>query len=175
MLRKIIDKVKEIDKALGIPNWLVGLLALIFIFRIPSFFGPYFYGDEMIYLTLGNAVRHGLTLYKQIHDNKPPLLYLTAAVAGNLFWFKAILAFWMIGTIIAFWHLTKDLFKENSLAQKVSIIIFAVLTTIPLFEGNIVNAELFLIGPIILAFVYLLAKPTYRNIFLSGLLFAVEI
>src|SRR5258708_4442221 len=165
-LHKLISEIEP-------PNWVMAIMALVLLTRIPSFFEPYFYGDEMIYLTLGNAVRHGLTLYKQIHDNKPPLLYLTAAVAGNLFWFKAILAFWMLGTIIAFWHLTKELFKENSLAQKVSIIIFAVLTTIPLFEGNIVNAELFLIGPIILAFVYLLAKPTYRNIFLSGLLFAV--
>src|SRR5258708_33232465 len=170
MLRKIIDKVKEIDKALGIPNWLVGLLALIFIFRIPSFFEPYYYGDEMIYLTLGNAVRHGLTLYKQIHDNKPPLLYLTAAIAGNLFWFKAILAIWMLATCVAFFQLTRILFEKNKLAQKVSVIIFAILTTIPLFEGNIVNAELFLIGPIIIAMVLLLQK---RGTLVAGLLLVI--
>jgi MFS superfamily sulfate permease-like transporter len=74
----------------NLPNWLLGILALIFILRIPSFFEPYYYGDEMVYLTLGQGVRQGLTLYKDIHDNKPPLLYLTAAVAGNLFWFKVI-------------------------------------------------------------------------------------
>src|SRR5216684_7424099 len=108
------------------PNWVMGIMALVLLARIPSFFEPYYYGDEMIYLTLGNAIRHGLTLYKQIHDNKPPLLYLTAAVAGNLFWFKAILAFWMIATTICFWKLTETLFKENKLAQKVAVVIFAI-------------------------------------------------
>src|SRR5258708_39855753 len=113
MLRKIIDKVKEIDKALGIPNWLVGLLALIFIFRIPSFFEPYSYGDEMIYLTLGNAIRHGVPLYQGIHDNKPPLLYLLAAFSENLFWFKAILAGWSIVTIFIFWKFTEFFFPKK--------------------------------------------------------------
>lgn len=155
------------------PNWVMGIMALVLLTRIPTFFEPYFYGDEMIYLTLGNAVHQGLTLYKQIHDNKPPLLYMTAALAGNLFWLKAILAFWMLATLITFWHLAKELFKDNPLAQKVSVIVFAILTTIPLFEGNIVNAELFLIGPIILAIFILLSKPTIRNIFISGLLFGV--
>ncbi len=165
--------IKKILNIIELPNWLVATLGGVLLFRIPSFFEPYSYGDEMIYLTLGNAIRRGLTLYQQIHDNKPPLLYLTAAVAGNLFWFKAILCFWMLGTTIAFWHLVKNLFKENKLAQKISVIIFAILTTIPLFEGNIVNAELFLIGPIIIALTILLTKPTYKNIFLSGILFAI--
>ena len=155
------------------PKWVLLILALVVLARIPSFFEPYYYGDEMIYLTLGNAMRHGLTLYKVVHDNKPPLIYLTAALAGNLFWFKAILSFWMLATISAFWHLIKNLFPNSKLAQKVSVIFFAILTTIPLFEGNIVNAELFLIGPIILAFVLLLTNPSIRNLFLAGLLFGL--
>src|SRR5579859_2378355 len=141
MFTKAINKIKEFDRRLGIPNWLIPVFVSIFALRIPSFFEPYYYGDEMIYVTLGNAIRHGLTLYKQIHDNKPPLLYYTAAAAGNLFWFKAILAFWMIATTICFWKLTETLFKENKMAQKVAVVIFAILTTIPLFEGNIINAE----------------------------------
>src|SRR5260221_933611 len=165
-LHKLITKIEP-------PNWVCAIIALVVLFRVPSFFEPYYYGDEMIYLTLGNGVRHGLTLYKQIFDNKPPLIYLTAAIAGNLFWFKAILAFWMIATTIIFWHLVAQLFKENKLAQKVAVIVFAIFTTIPLFEGNIVNAELFLIGPIILGLTILLSKPTYKNIFLAGMIFAV--
>ncbi len=164
-LHKLITRIEP-------PHWVLAIIAFIVLFRIPSFFEPYFYGDEMIYMTLGLGIRRGLTLYKQIFDNKPPLIYFTAALAGNLFWFKAILAFWMIATTICFWHLVKDLFKENKLAQHVSVIIFAIFTTIPLFEGNIVNAELFLIGPIILGLTILLSKPTYKNIFLSGMIFA---
>src|SRR4030067_1377709 len=105
-LGKLLDKIHT-------PNWLVAVFAVVIILRIPSFFEPFSYGDEMIYLTLGEGVRQGMTLYKDIHDNKPPLLYLTAAVAGNVFWFKAILAFWNIITIVFFWHLAKALFTKN--------------------------------------------------------------
>ncbi len=167
-----LHKIGDILHLPDMPNWLVGILALILILRVPSFFEPYYYGDEMIYLTLGQGVRQGLTLYKDIFDNKPPLLYLTAGVAGNLFWFKAILAFWSLGTVFVFYKLSKLLFGQNEKAQKIATIIFAVLTTIPLLEGNIVNAELFMIGPSILALLLLLGTNlTLKKVFFAGLLF----
>lgn len=166
---------KKFLKKLHLPTWLCILLAVVLILRIPTFFEPYSYGDETIYLTLGEAVRQDVPLYGGIHDNKPPLLYLTAAVAGNLFWFKAILAFWMLATTVVFWKFTKALFPKKGKLQKVSTIIFAILTTIPLLEGNIANAELFMIGPTILAF-YLLwtRKLTTKVLFVSGLLFSIS-
>ncbi len=173
MVRKIIQKIKEIDRKLGIPNWLCYLMGAALILRIPSFFEPYSYGDEMIYLTLGEGIRKGLTLYRDIHDNKPPLIYLIAAVAGSLVWLKIILAFWMIVTVFLFWKLTTILFEKNTKLQKIATIIFALLTTLPLLEGNIVNSELFLIGPIIASFIILLSNPSYKKIFLGGLLFSV--
>src|SRR4030066_557978 len=97
----------------SLPNWLIGVLALVFILRIPSFFEPYYYGDEMVYMTLGQGVSQSVTLYKDIYDNKPPLLYLAAAVAGSLFWFKVILTFWNLITIVFFYKLAKFLFEKN--------------------------------------------------------------
>ncbi len=128
----------------------------------------------MIYLVLGNGIRQGLTLYKDLHDNKPPLLYLTAAIAGNLFWFKVILAFWNLVTIYYFWKLVRHLFPKNSRLQKISTFFFAALTTLPILEGNIANAELFFIGPIIIGFWLLLSKTaTFKNLFVSGVLFSI--
>src|SRR3989344_6083860 len=141
-----------------LPNWVISILALVLILRIPSFFEPYYYGDEMIYMTLGQGVRQGMTLYKDLHDNKPPLLYLTAAISENLFWFKAILAFWSLLTVALFYKLSVVLFEKNLKAHKVATLLFAILTTIPLLEGNIANAELFMLGPTILAFLFLLGK-----------------
>ena len=155
---KILEKIH-------LPNWLVGVLALVLLLRIPSFFEPYYYGDEMIYLTLGQGVRQGLTLYAQIFDNKPPLLYLTAAIAGNLFWFKVILAFWSLTAVVTFWKLAKG---------KVATLIFALAITLPLLEGNTVNAELFMILPSLLAFYFLLSKTlTPKLLILSGALFGI--
>jgi hypothetical protein len=158
-----------------LPTWLCILLAIVLILRIPSFFEPYSYGDEMIYLTLGEAVRQGKTLYLAAHDNKPPLLYLIAALAGNLFWFKAILAFWMLATTVLFWKFVQALFPKKDMLHKVSTIAFALLTTLPLLEGNIANAELFMVGPTIGAFYILWTKKlTSKNLFYAGLLFSVS-
>jgi 4-amino-4-deoxy-L-arabinose transferase-like glycosyltransferase len=164
---------KKLIAKTHIPVWLAVILALVIILRIPSFFEPFAYGDEMIYLTLGEGVRQGLTLYKDIHDNKPPLLYLVAAVAGSVFWFKAILAFWNLITIVLFWHLARALFPNKEKLQKIATAIFAILTTIPLLEGHIANAEIFMIGPTIAAFLILLTrKLNFKNVFGAGLLFS---
>ncbi len=157
-----------------LPAWVVGILAIVLILRIPSFFEPYYYGDEMIYLTLGQGVRQGLILFKDIHDNKPPLLYLTAAIAGNLFWFKAILCFWSMFTVAFFYKLAAKLFEKNVRVQMVSTSLFAILTTIPLFEGNIVNAELFMIGFTLIALYILLSEGlSSKKIFFAGFLFGI--
>ncbi len=128
----------------------------------------------MIYLNLGQGVRQGVTLYKDLHDNKPPLLYWTAAVAGNLFWFKAILAAWSLATIILFYRLAVKLFEKNPKAQKISVLIFAISTTLPILEGSTVNSELFMIGFTVWAFIILLGEGlTPRKIFAAGFLLGI--
>lgn len=168
------NKIAKILNKIHLPRWLTILLAIVLILRIPSFFEPYSYGDEMIYLTLGEAIRRGVPLYKGIHDNKPPLLYILAAIAGSLFWFKVILAAWSLATIVLFWKLSQTLFPKKTKLQRLATIIFAILTTIPLLEGNIANAELFMIGPIMAAFLILLSKKlNFKNLFSAGVLFSL--
>jgi len=168
-------KIKRLFNFFHTPTWLFFLLLLILILRIPSLFEPYSYGDEMIYLTLGQGIRKGLLLYKEIYDNKPPLIYLLAAISGNLFWFKAILAIWNLLTIYFFWRLTLFLFPKSQKASAVATTLFALFTTLPLLEGNIVNAEIFMIGPTILAFFLIFFfGPTPTIIFISGILFSVS-
>jgi len=165
---------RKIHDLFHIPNWLFFVLFAVVILRIPNFFEPYSYGDETIYLTLGQGIRKGFTLYKDLHDNKPPLLYVTAAFAGNLFWFKAVLLITsLIGTAI-FHRFCEKLFPKIKYFAVVSTIIFAILITLPFFEGNIVNAENLMIVPTFAAFYILLfKKDTNKNIFLSGLLFSI--
>lgn len=166
---------KKIICKLETPLWLFLLLFVVLILRIPSFFEPYSYGDEMIYLTLGNAIRKGVSLYSQIHDNKPPLLYLVAAAAENLFWFRAILAIWHMLTVFIFWKLVSFLYSKNNRLQIVATSVFAISTTIPLLEGNIPNAEMFMIGTTILSFYILLAKKTtILNLIFAGFLLSLS-
>lgn len=169
-----MERIKKIISKIDTPLWLEILFAVLLLLRIPSFLEPYNYGDEMIYLTLGEGVRQGVPLYLGLHDNKPPLLYLTAAAAGNLFMFKVILAFWCLITVYAFWKLVSSLFPGKYSLHKISTIFFGILTTIPLLEGNIANSELFMIGPIIFAFWILLTKKNnFKNVFFSGALISI--
>lgn len=166
-------QMKKFLERIDPPAWLLIFLAIIFLLRIPSFFEPYSYGDEMIYLTLGEGIRQGVPLYSGLHDNKPPFLYLMAAISGNLVNFKIILALWNLATIIIFWKLSKVLFPENGKLQKVATSIFGLFSTLPLLEGNIANAELFMIGFSLLAFLILLSKKlSPKNLIISGLLFS---
>ncbi len=167
------QKIASFLEKIHIPHWLTLLLALVIILRIPNLFEPYSYGDEMIYLTLGEGARQGLTFYKDIHDNKPPLLYYLAAIAGSLFWFKVMLLFWSLLTIVFFWKLCR-LIQSNDRLSLIATIIFAIFTTIPLFEGNIANAENFMIGCSVLAFYLLFQKNlTKQKLVFSGIFFGL--
>ena len=135
---------------------LILILFVVTLLRVPSLFEPYWYGDEGIYLTLGEGVRQGVVLYRDLFDHKPPLLYWVAALAGSVFWFRMILLVWHLGTIALFWKLSKKLFNTNNKAILLSNVFFALFTTIPLLEGHIANAELFMIGTTIAAFNLLL-------------------
>ena len=148
--------------------WIILFLVFI-ILRIPSLFEPYWYGDEGIYLTLGQAIRKGITLYSHIHDNKPPTLYYLAAISQTVFGFRLLLLIFMIPTIYFFNRLS--LFFLSPKASKIATFIFMVLTSIPLIEGNIANAEVFMLLPTILA-IYIIfpIHKSYIKYFIAGLL-----
>jgi len=141
-------------------KYLVILALFFFLLRIPSLFEPYWYGDEGIYLVLGQAIRKGVTLYSRIHDNKPPTLYYLAAMAHTVFGFRLLLLFFMAPTIY-FFHRLNQLFLSSK-AAKVATFIFLILTSIPYFEGNIANAEVFMLLPTILA-IYLFCKKNLSS------------
>ena len=145
------------------------LYAILFlILRLPSLFEPYWYGDEGIYLSLGQGIRHGLLLYQQIHDNKPPTLYYLAAFVHTVFGFRLILALLMIPTIYFFNRLAKRFLKPR--LATFSTFFFLILSSIPLIEGNIANAEVFMLLPTILAFYIFLHSDSKKSLIFSGLL-----
>src|SRR3990167_1365562 len=82
-------------------------LLIISAFRsllpIPSFIEPYWYGDEGIYQVIGMGLRNGRLLYRDIWDNKPPLLYvLYALYNSDQFTIRLVSALFGIGSIIVF-------------------------------------------------------------------------
>jgi len=158
-------------------KFLLLLLLLTFLLRLPSLFEPYWYGDEGVYLTLGLAIRKGLLIYRDIYDNKPPLIYLLAALAGNLFWFRFLLLLSCLGSLILMFKITQKLFAKNSFAQKLVPAIFLLLLNLPFLEGNITNAEILQILPNLLAcwLLFNQQEVNERSYFFAGLCFGISI
>ncbi|MDP2637463.1 MAG: glycosyltransferase family 39 protein [Candidatus Levybacteria bacterium] len=134
--------------------WLVIVaLLLFFVLRFPSLFEPLWYGDEGIYQAIGISLDKGKLLYTEAFDNKPPLLYWTYSFF-NSDQFMLRLASLIAGalSVMFFFFLSKDLFKNNkNNIHIIATFIFAILFGLPLLEGNIANAENFMLLPIISA------------------------
>ena len=95
--------------------WGVIVLCIVFIFlRFPSVIEPYWYGDEGVYEVIGQAMNQGSVLYRDIWDNKPPLLYLVYALShGDQPTVKIISLFVGLFSVLAFFYLSKKLFKKS--------------------------------------------------------------
>jgi hypothetical protein len=156
------------------PFWFVVFsIFLFFILRLPSLFEPLWYGDEGIYQVIGNSLNHGKLLYSQVFDNKPPLLYWTySLLQSDQFTVRLASLIFGVLAIIAFFFLSKKLFSEtkNNNIPLLTTFIFTLLFGLPLLEGNIANAENFMLFPIILSALFLINK---RKLFTTGILLGI--
>lgn len=120
------------------------VLLLVVLLRVPSFAEPYWYGDEGIYLTIGQAMNNGDILYKDIVDHKTPIIYYLARVGTQLN-FRLLLTVWMAVASLAVFGILLKVTKRTWLSCA-STTVFVIVTSIPTLEGNIPNGELFVMG-----------------------------
>ncbi len=96
-------------------------------------------------------MRQGRLLYSGIWDNKPPLLYIFYSIFNSdQFALRTVSLIFGLLSVFAFFFLAKKLFKSNKVIY-VTAFIFTFLFGIPLIEGNIANAENFMLLPILTA------------------------
>ena len=157
--------------------WLILFVCSVFIIlRLPSLFEPHWYADEGIYQVVGRAINDGRILYQGIWDNKPPVLYLIYAIFnGNLFFIKLYSLLVGVTSVIVFYFLSIKLFKKNW-SIYISIGVYTILFASPIIEGNIANAENFMILPIVtsafLIFKYLDGNKI-KNLIASGFFLSI--
>lgn len=164
---------KKLLAWIGKNEFPVVVITLVVFLRLPSIFEPNWYGDEGIYLVLGKALREGFVWYRQIHDNKPPMIYLLAALAGNVAYFRTLLIGWMVVTMIIFWKLANKMTGNRQ--AKAALMVFGLLTSLPAIEGNIANAEIFMILPTILGVWLLLKAESFWAGICFGLAFLFKV
>ncbi len=146
---------------------------LFFILRLPSLFEPLWYGDEGIYQVIGTALNHGKLLYSQIFDNKPPLLYwLYSFLHSDQFTVRLVSLLFGALSVVIFFLLSKKLFanKKNNNISYLTTLVFTILFGLPTLEGNIANAENFMLLPII-ASAFLIINQ--KKFFIAGLLLGI--
>jgi hypothetical protein len=158
-------------------EWFLIIIAFFFVLlRIPSLIEPHWYGDEGIYQVVGREIASGKILYKDIWDNKPPLLYIIYAVFyGNLFSVKLASLFAGLLSLFAFYALSGKIFAKNS-SRYIATLLYGFLFATPLLEGNIANAENFMLLPVILAGYFVLnfsENKKNKYLIFSGVLLSI--
>ena len=165
--------------ALFFPNMCCGkrvylLLPLIFLLtlllRVPSLFEPLWYGDEGISLAVAQAIRRGALLYRDIHDNKPPLFYLLLALQPTLLWAKVLTTLLALLAQGVVYLLARKLLSQRG--ALIAALCFGVLAAVPPLEGNIANGEIFFLFPVTLGF-FLGAENSFRRSLGVGACFAL--
>ena len=110
---------------------------LFFLLRFPSMFEPYWYGDEGIYQTLGLGIDNGRLLYRDIFDNKPPLLYILYSIFDSDQFLLRLSSLIFGGfSIVLFFKLAQKLLNSKR-AVYFSTFFFAIIFGLPIIEGNI--------------------------------------
>ena len=130
---------------------MAAILAVTLLLRIPSLFEPPWYDDEGIYAAVAHGLLNGRDLYREILDNRPPGIYfiygLLLSWSNYAPWMikggatAAVLA-GQIGLALvgrALW---------NAPVGLIAAAITGVVMSLPPFEGNIANAELFMLPAI---------------------------
>ncbi len=148
-MREVLKKIMKLHRFCNRREWILILLILVAVFRLPTLATPNFYGDEEIYFVMGRAWNTGVPLYEAMFDHKPPLIYIVAGIFSTVALFRGFLLLSMLVHTYLFWLLSKKFWgEEHPILAKLSSLIFVVLSTIPTLEGHIVNAELLMMLPV---------------------------
>lgn len=149
VMREAINQVMKLHRFCNRREWILILLILVAVFRLPTLATPNFYGDEEIYFVMGRAWNTGVPLYEAMFDHKPPLIYIVAGLFSTVALFRGFLLLSMLVHTYLFWLLSQKFWGEkHPHLAKLSSLIFVVLSTIPTLEGHIVNAELLMMLPV---------------------------
>lgn len=174
MISKFTEELKKLDRH----HWvLFSILSLIVILRFPSLFEPFWYGDEGIFAAVARNLNFGGVLYETAWDNKPPMIYVAYAsifkVFGvSMFWLRFVTLVVVLATAGTIYEIARiTLNKQRAL---LATLIFGVMTSLRLIEGNLALTEIYMILPISLAMLFAIRRNfDFKSLFVAGVLIAV--
>lgn len=152
--------------------YLIGILLLTFLLRIPSLYEPFWYTDENIYYFVANGLNKGLALYKNLFEISLPfkyylLAYILKALGPTLWSARIFLSYWVCILELFMYLLGKKFVSPN--VGLIAALITGILLSNPYLEGFIFNNEIIYILPVVVGF-WLFVK---ERLLLSGLMFGL--
>ncbi len=110
--------------------------------------------DEGLYATIGNAIRHGDVLYRDIFDHKPPgsfyiLALATALIPPTVLGLHGFLLLWNLLTGLAAASVAGRLIDAS--AALWTFFFFAIASSSPSVEGFAITSEMLLLLPLTLS------------------------
>ena len=146
--------------------WLLILFSfLFFLLRLPSLYEPYWYGDEGVYQAVGMLIRSGESLYSGAWENKPPLLLVIYALFNSdQFALRSLSLVFGLISLWFFFLTSRTLFPASKYAPGVSTAAFLFIFGTRLIEGNIANAENFMILPIMISAYLVVSTDLWKKL-----------
>lgn len=156
---------------------LAAILFLTFFLRFPSLFEPFWYGDEGIFAAVARNLNQGGVLYQTAWDNKPPMIYLTYQAIFKLFgvsmfWLHLTAAVVVLATAAVIYEIAQEVMGEKR--ALIATLVFGILTSLRLIEGDLALTEIFMILPISVAMMIAVKRKfDYKSLIAAGALFAI--
>ena len=134
-------------------------------------------GDELTFLSIGNFIKNGSILYKDIIDIKPPGIFLTSGIIISLFG-KSFIAARIVIILI---HLISSIFVykigvklKNKNLGMIACLLFLLGINIPKFQGLYFLTEPFATLFLIISFWYFIKKEIKFKL-LSGFFLGISV
>ena len=156
---------------------LASVLFLTFIFRLPSLFEPYWYGDEGIFAAVARNLNQGGTLYQTAWDNKPPMIYFTyqlifKILGVSMFNLRLVTAIVALATCAVVYEIAQAVIGARRALLAALLVGF--LSSLRIVEGNLALTEIFMVLPIAGAMLISIKRNfDFFSLFVAGFLLAI--
>jgi 4-amino-4-deoxy-L-arabinose transferase-like glycosyltransferase len=156
-------------RVLGDRRWAIALGLLLLataLARAPPYIEPLWYGDEGIFAAVAHGVLTGGRLYADAWDSKPPLIFLVYALTLKTFgpemWpLRVLTTATVVGVEVVLFLIGRRLY--GPIRAIVAAALFGLLTSVPVWEGNLALTEIFMTLPMCAAVLLYLKRGDDRS------------
>ena len=156
----------------------LGLVLLVVLIRVPSFFEPPWYSDEGFFTTVAWVTARGVPLYSGIYDNQPPVIFwlyrVTQALGSLEHHYVVQLTATAAVALVALFTFEVSRRLVGQWPSTLAAALTGAALSLPVLDGDLLNVELAAL-PFFLAALLLAFSTRSALVLASGALLGVAI